>query len=140
MTTLREVQNALADLLNNEIEGLYAYPGAVDSIVPPAVMIAPDNPFADYTRNMRMKSVRWILKATVLVPWNDALNSQYDLNEFIDVTGPKSIPRAIYNARRELGFVAFVDQARDYGARYTIGSTECLGANLRIQIEAEGEE
>lgn len=137
MTTLSEVQQTLSDLLN-EIDGLYAYPGAVDSIIPPAVMLAPDNPFADYTRNMRMKGVRWILKATVLVPWNDPLNSQSDLNEFVDVTGERSIPRKIFEARHELPFVAFVDQARDYGARYTIGSTECLGANLRIQIEAEG--
>lgn len=140
MTTLQEVQQTLADTIMDAIPGLYAYPGAVDSIVPPAVMITPDNPMADYTRNMRMKSVRWILKATIYVPWNDPLNSQYSLNQFIDVTGPNSIPRAIFNARHELGFVAYVDQGRDYGARYTVGSQEFIGANLRIQVEAEGEE
>ncbi len=139
MTTLREVQQILADTIESAIDGLSAYPGAVDSINPPAVMITPHNPFVDYTRNMRMKSARWILKATIVVAWNDELNSQYDLNEFLDVTGDRSIPRAIYNARHDLPFVAFCDQGTDYGARYTIAGTECLGAVLRIQVEAEGE-
>ncbi len=135
MPTLTEVQTTLSDLLN-EIEGLNAYPGAVDSLVPPAVMITPHNPFADYTREMRLNSVRWILKATVVVAWNDELNSQLDLNEFVSHTGDRSIPRKLYEARRTLPFVAFVDQATDYGARYEIAGTECVGAVLRIQVEA----
>lgn len=138
MTSLREVRQALADTLQESVPGLNAYPFAVDSPNGPAVIIAPDNPGADYTQNMRMKSVLWILKLTVVVAWNDPENSQEDLDELIDVTGDRSIPRAIYNARHSLPFPAIVDQMTAYGARYTFGTQEYVGAVLRVRCHAEG--
>lgn len=138
MTTLREVRTTIADLLAEKIPGLNTYRTAVDSVNSPAAVIAPDNPGADYTQNMRMKSVLWIIKVTVLVAWNDPENSQDDLDEYLDPTGDRSIPRALYNARHELQFTAVVDQMTAYGARYTIGTQEYVGAVLRVRVHAEG--
>ena len=140
MTSLREVREAIADLLGEQIPGLNAYSTAVDSVNPPAVLIAPDNPGADYTQNMRMKSVHWILKATVLVPWGDPQGSQEILDEFIDITGERSIPRALFRARHDLPFTVVTDQMTQYGARYNLADQEYVGAVIRLRVNAEGAE
>ena len=138
MTTLREVRTELAETLQAAIPSLNVYRTAVDSVNGPAAIIAPDNPGADYTQNMRMKSVQWILKITVLVAWNDPTNSQDDLDDLIDATLPGSIPRAIFEARRELSFPCVVETMTAYGARYTFGTQEYVGAVLRVRVNAEG--
>ncbi len=138
MTTLREVRTILQDTLQSAIPSLNVYRTAVDAVNSPAVMIAPDTPGADYTQNMRMKSVEWRIKLTVLVAWNDPTNSQDDLDDLLDATLSGSIPRALFDARHSLPFPCVVEQMTQYGARYTFGTQEYVGAVIRVRVIAEG--
>lgn len=136
MPTLKEVRHAVATTLSSAISGLAVYERVPSSVVVPALMVAPSE--AMYQFVMGNRGTQWSFDLMVLSGAADSEIAQDVLDDFVDATGSKSI-RAAIHAAPQLGrndVSAAVETMTNYGMRYEIGTTDFLGATLRLKVVA----
>lgn len=138
MATLGAVRQAFMDALSDPvIPGLTAYRAIPSNPLYPCVIPLPEPQETDYTKVFQRGIVIWQYKLIVLVGGIDGTVSQDKLDQFIDISGPNSIPSALYT-NRTLG-LANTDVAvlgcSDYLVRYL---NMHIGAALKVRVTTSG--
>lgn len=137
MASLSAIRTALKTTITAAVAGLNGYENIPESINPPAFMVVPRS--TDFQKAFGRGLDSYAFDVIVLISRRDDDLAQIDLDPFITGGGSKSIRQAIFNARDlGIGVDASVTGMADYGAAYTVGNTDYVGARLTVEVLTSG--
>lgn len=145
MASLARIKQALADTIEEHVTSkeVNVFTYIPDLIQAPAVCL--DVHRADFDGAMARGDDMWRFNVYIVVQRGDAENSQDELDEFLESTGPRSIREAIFNTpslgvdEDQHGFVqAFVSGVHEYGGGYRDARIDVVGAILRVDVHTDG--
>ncbi|WP_330438816.1 hypothetical protein OHB44_27995 [Micromonospora sp. NBC_00821] len=143
MASLKQVRAAVRSTLEPAIPGLKVHSTVPGSAAGDVVVVQPsDEQGANFVVAMGRGSDTYQFDLLVLVPNGSLDVAQDQLDDYVTGAGGKSIREAVWNARH-LGLAhtdAHVAYMSDYGADHTLGSTQYLGATLRLVVTTKGTE
>lgn len=134
--TYTAVRQALASTLATQIPGLRTTAARIQVNPPAAVVMPVTGTFASYSQTMD-GSLRFLLRAIVLVSEGDSSSGMDQLDPYVATTGPQSIWAAVQRDTRLSGTVedAFVAEATAYGLMQWLG-VDYLAAHFIVQVMA----
>lgn len=137
MATLAQIRQGIADVLNAADDRLTVYPYWGGPLVLPAAVVIPGE--ADYQHTFGQTHMTWPIRLYVLT--QDAVDElgQVDLDEYVDLSGPRSLVAALNT--EDLGFTNDVQVAvrslSGYGDFEAAGIPH-VGAILNLTVETKG--
>lgn len=141
MASLKQIRGAVKTTLETHLAGVTVHrtvPGSAAGII---VVVAPaDDEGADFLVAMNRGQDTYRLDLTVLVPASTLELRQDQLDDYVTGAGDKSIRQVVFT-NRTLGLPdtdAHVSGMSGYGADYSLGATQYLGAVLRLIVHTEG--
>lgn len=139
MASLTDIRVALRDTIASAIDDLSPYNTVPEAANLPAWIVVPRT--TDFFGAMGRGLDTYEFDGIVLVSRRDDELAQYDLDEFINGFGSKSIRQAVWN-NRTLGLTdgteATVVGMSDYGAQFPASGLDHVGAVLRIRVTTSG--
>lgn len=145
MASLARLKQALADTIESHVtsEELNVFTYIPDLIQTPAICI--DVHTSKFDGAMARGDDMWRFNLYIVVQRSDAEESQSNLDDFLESTGPRSIREAIFNNpslgvdEDQHGFVqAFVSGVHEYGGGYRDARIDVIGAVLRVDVHTDG--
>lgn len=136
MASLAQIRDAVRTVLVAADDRLNVYPRFSSQLVLPCVVIAPDD--ADYDQVFGRAHMTWNLNLYVLAQSTVNELGQYDIDEYIDIDGPRSIVKALYGEDLELaGTQVHVASMSSYGT-FEAAGVEHIGAVLSLTVHTPG--
>ena len=137
MASLTAIRTALKDTIEAAVTDVQGYDTVPESINVPAVVVAPRT--TDFGRAFGRGQDAYSFDVIVLVGRADDTLAQLALDPYVNGFGSSSIRQAIFNARDlGIGVDASVTGMADYGATYTFGSIDYVGARLTVDVLTSG--
>lgn len=136
MAHLGQLRDGLADVLRAAVSDLQVYDTAPDSVLIPAVVIAPASPFVVYQTRFGSGVAAWRLEVTFVTGRIAEQAGQDRLDEWASPGGP--IIPALHAPGLDLGGVAemvTVTAGQAYGV-VRFGAAEYLGFQLLVEVVA----
>lgn len=137
MPSLSTIRTALKTTIEAAVTGISGYDTVPESINVPAFVVAPRS--TDFQRAFGRGMDAYSFDVIVLVSRSDDRIAQLALDPYVNGFGSSSVRQAIWNAR-DLGISvdAAVTGMSDYGATYTFGNTDYIGARLAVEVLTSG--
>lgn len=137
MASLAAIRTALVSTISSAVSGVSGYDTVPESVNTPAFMVVPRS--SDFNRAMGRGFDGYTFDVIVLVSRVDDGLAQDTLDPFINGFGSSSIRAAVF-ASRDLGIGvdANVTGMSDYGATFTVGSIDYVGARLAVEVLTPG--
>lgn len=135
MASLTQIRAALKATLEAAITELVV-PDKVPGTGFPSDFAVPVPSTGDFVVSMGQSSVTWAFDLAVVVPTADLIVAQSRLDPLVDVTGARSITRAVFG-NRGLGLSnvdAHVGGMSGYGLRYEWIGIDHVGASLSMTV------
>lgn len=137
MPTLTAIRAALSTTITTAIPGLQGYPKVPESVIVPCFLVAPSG--SDFTVAFGRGLDKQSLDVIVLAGSADDVLAQEKLDPYVNGFGSSSIREAVWNARTlGIGVEATVTGMSDYGASFTIGAIDYVGARLAVEVLTSG--
>jgi hypothetical protein len=137
VATLAQIRAGIKTTLEAAIPDLHVYPHIVSVQRLPAVVVYPAD--ADYRQVMRRAHMEWPLDLYVLCSAAEDTLGQYELDELIDITGPRSVVEALFGEDLGLdGTQTHVATMTRYGGRFDSAGVDHVGAVLRLTVHTPG--
>lgn len=138
MASLAQLRDGVAGILEAAIPRLNAYPRIWSVQVLPAVVVYPAEDAPLVTSGSATRT--WDLNLYVLASAGEPVIGQYDLDELIDTSGPRSVIAALHG-NSDLGLEdtdCVVRGITAYGQQYESVGIDHVGAVLRLYVETAG--
>ena len=137
MPSLSQIRTALVSTITTAVPALKGSDKVPESIIVPAILVAPRA--ADFQRAFGRGLDGYTFDVIVLVSGRDDTLAQGDLDVYVNGFGSSSIRQAVFNARTlGIDVDASVTGMADYGANWTFGATDYVGARLTVEVLTSG--
>ena len=137
MASLAAIRTALKDTVTAAVSGIQGYENVPESINVPAFVVAPRT--ADFGRAFGRGQDAYTFDVIVLIGRADDTLAQLALDPYVNGFGDSSIRQAIWSTRDlGIGVEATVTGMADYGATYTFGAIDYVGARLTVDVLTSG--
>jgi hypothetical protein len=138
MSSVAQIRTALKTTVSAAIPSLFVYDTVADAVNLPALIVEPAA--SDFAVAMGRGTDTHTFNLYVLTSWREAGLAQNDLDAFVTGAGALSIRAAVFATPR-LGLAdshANVTGMRNYGASFTVGDIDCVGAVLEMVVHTSG--
>lgn len=139
MASIEVIRDAIADTINDNVQGLRAYDTVADIVNPPAMLVLPiESEFAlAFGRGSDTHNFDLFVMVSRTVP----RVGQNSLDAFVTGAGAQSIRQAIFQ-HRDLGLAdgteAFIRGMSRYGGSFPNAGIDHIGAALRLVVTTPG--
>jgi hypothetical protein len=141
MASLSEIKDGLDHTVENRIPEIKGYGDVTDVVQLPAMVVMPARDTGDFTGAMGRGMNVWKFDLYVLVARGEVTVAQNKLDQFLDTSGPLSIPEAIWKGA-DLGLSDGTDAmavgVAEYGGKFQTARIEHVGAIIKVVVRTPG--
>lgn len=137
MATLTQIRDALAAVVLGVDDEISTYPRIPQKPNLPAAVVVPTE--GNLAMTMKRGVIELQFEIFLLVSVADFDNGQRDLDVYLDLDSPQSVPSAIWNTGAPPGTIlpgvqARVTGWRDYGGKFEAAGVDHLGVRLLVPV------